>query len=102
MLEKGDIINLIRDQLITKDYELMSLLWRCTGSKRINLWTDKLVDNRSIKGDLKPEAGMSSATSPAKQVQILRKYEEKDEVDRLTCIPKITSPIVPAGDRILS
>lgn len=61
---------------------------------------DKLVDNRSIKGDLKPEVGMSSATS---QVQILKNYEEKDkEVDRLTYIPKITSPIVPAGDRILS
>lgn len=64
---------------------------------------DKLVDKRCIKGDLKPEPGMSSATSPAKQVQILRKYEETDkEVDTLTCIPKITSPIVPAGDRILS
>lgn len=63
---------------------------------------DKLVDNRSIKGDLKAEAEISSATSPPKQVQILRKYEEKDkEVDRLTCIPKITSPIFPAGDRIL-
>lgn len=64
---------------------------------------DKLVDNRSIKGDLKPEAGMSSAISSAKQAQILRQYEEKNkEVDGVTCIPKITSPIVPAGDRILS
>lgn len=59
---------------------------------------DKFVDNTFIKGDLKPEARMPSATSPAKQVQILRKYEEKDrEVDRLPCISKITSPIVLLG-----
>lgn len=58
MLEKGDLINLIRDQLIIKDHKLVSLLWRWTGSKRINLWRHKLVDNKSIKGDLRPEAGM--------------------------------------------
>lgn len=67
---------------------------------------DKLVDSSlrdKTKGDLKPEAGMSSATSPTKQVQILRKYEEKDkEAGRLTCISKKPSPIVSAGDRILS
>lgn len=64
---------------------------------------DKLVDNRSIKGDFKAEAGMSPATSLAKQLQMLRKYEGKDtEVARLTCISEITSPISPARDRILS
>lgn len=63
---------------------------------------DKLVDNRSINGDFKPEAGMSPVTSLAKQLQLLRKYEGKDrEVARFTCIPKITSPIGAAGDRIL-
>lgn len=64
---------------------------------------DKLVGNRSIKGDFKTEAGMSPATSLAKQLQMLRKYEGEDtEVARLTCIPEINSPIGPAGDRILT